>query len=316
MKKILLTGGSGFVGRNLQEYISEYCSGEYEVSAPSSKELNVLDEDSVRAYLESAHFDIVLHFAVYTDAVDKSKDGSKMLEYNLLSFMNFYNHRDLYGRMFYSGSGAEFDKRYDIVSAQEAWLEKPVKGEPEGDEGPEGTGNPEGRGGVQSVPTDPYGLMKYTIGQLINESSNIFNVRIFGLFGKYEYPGRFITEMCHRSIEGRPFEVRQNVYFDYLYIDDFCRMLMLLIGKENLKYHSYNVVSGRRTSLLEICDMVNSSAEKYDIPMQTITVEKDGLNKEYTASAGRFLEEFPDYEFISMPDSVERLYSVYLAEKE
>lgn len=289
MKKILLTGGSGFVGRNLQEYISKYCSGMYDVCAPSSKELNVLDEDSVLDYLRSEHFDIVLHFAVYTDAVDKSKDGSKMLEYNLLSFMNFYNHRDLYGRMFYSGSGAEFDKSSDIISADEAVLE----------------------GGNSSVPTDPYGLMKYTIGQLINSSDNIFNVRIFGLFGKYEYPGRFITEMCHRSIEGKPFEVRQNVYFDYLYIDDFCRMLMSLIEKKDLKYRSYNMVSGRRTSLLEICDMVNTAAGKHDRACQPITVSKEGLNKEYTASNARFLEECLGYEYISMEEAVDRLYDVY-----
>ena len=87
MKKVLLIGGSGFIGRNILEYFKE--SDKYSIIAPSSKELNILDEDKVAKYLQENYFDIVLNFAIYGDGVDKSKDGTKMLEYNLRMFLNF-----------------------------------------------------------------------------------------------------------------------------------------------------------------------------------------------------------------------------------
>lgn len=298
--KILLTGGSGFVGRNLQEYFkNEPACSEIVLDAPGSKELNVLDEKSVRSWLTGEAegssletgegYDLVLHFAVYTDAVNKSRDGSKMLEYNLLSFMNFYKYSNLYKRMFYSGSGAEFDKSRDIVMAKEEWLEKGI---------------------VSNIPTDQYGLMKYTIGQLINKSSNIYNLRIFGLFGKYEYSSRFITQMCNDSINGKPFVVRRNVFFDYLYITDFIKMLMGLVFKDELMYHSYNMVSGKRISLLEICDMVNEAAEGYGYHKQQVSVENEGLSNEYTADNERILKELPDFKYMEMQDAIKELYLI------
>lgn len=61
MKTILLTGGSGFIGRNILE---SPLVEKYLIDAPSSKELNVADEKSVAQYFVSHHPDIVIHAAV------------------------------------------------------------------------------------------------------------------------------------------------------------------------------------------------------------------------------------------------------------
>lgn len=343
MKKILLTGGSGFVGKNLIEHIEKLYSGKwidlprkeygkistitrtfkvlefsmgeevYNLYAPSSRELNVLDDVTVTEWLTSMYFDEVLHFAVYTNAADDTKDGSKMLEYNLRSFMSFYKCREHYGRMFYSGSGAEFNKEYDIENVSEESLETDEQ---------------------ILIPTDQYGLMKYTIGQLINTSDNIYNLRIFGLFGKYEYSFRFITQMCHDSIAGKELSIRQNVTFDYLYVEDFCWTVMRMLEAKSLGYHSYNVVSGKKINLVEICKLVNEAAIEYResrleredlseetkdrlmrIVLQPISVSKDGMNNEYTASADRLKSEIPDYEPTLMQQAIDELYAYY-ADKE
>lgn len=290
MKRILLTGGSGFVGKNLIEYFGHF-SNDYSIDAPTSKELNVISKESVDEWFNThERYDVVMHYAVYTDAVDKSKDGSKMLLYNLKSFMNFYDHRDDYGCMFYSGSGAEFDKRRDICSVYESQL-------------------------GESIPMDSYGLMKYSIAQIIENSDNIYNTRIFGLFGQYEYSFRFITAMINNSIDGKSFDIRQNVYFDYLYIKEFCTMIKCLVDAPKLNYHSYNMVSGRRISLIELCEMINNTALIYGYDAMKITVLSDGLNKEYTASNKRFMEEFysnEDWEHIELEDAVSDLYKIIL----
>lgn len=58
--KILLTGGSGMVGRNILEH-SE--SLKYEILAPSRQELNLLDRDEVRHYFNAMQPDMIIHAA-------------------------------------------------------------------------------------------------------------------------------------------------------------------------------------------------------------------------------------------------------------
>lgn len=280
VKKILITGSTGFVGRNVKEYLEK--NPAYKVYAPVSRELDCIDETAVREYLEENQFDYVLHSAVYGDGIDKSKDGTKVLEYNLRMFLNFRKCSRLYGKMYYFGSGAEYDKRYDIVSAKEAEI---------------------GR----TIPTDQYGLMKYTVGQMIEASENIYNFRLFGIFGKYEYyPVKFISNICCKAIKGLPFSIRQNVYFDYLWVDDFCRMLEFFLSHEP-KYHSYNMVAGDKISLREICDIVNKITSRE----MSVYICRDGLGREYTASNERFLEEWPDFTYTTKEDAVRELYSWY-----
>ena len=292
VKRVLLTGGSGFVGKNLIRYIDEQYKDAFIVDAPRSSELNVIDKGSVDEWFGNHdRYDIVLHFAIYTDAVDKTKDSSKMIEYNLKSFMNFYDHRNDYGKMFYSGSGAEFDKSRDICSIEEYEFGK-------------------------LLPTDAYGMMKYTIANIIESSDNIYNTRIFGLFGEYEYSFRFITAMINDSIAGKELVIKRNVYFDYTYIDEFLSMLICLMDSDELKHHSYNMVSGKRISLYEICQIINEVAPAYGRVPQKITIENQELNKEYSASNARFLNEFGNnkkYSPISMYEAVKKLYGIYLS---
>ena len=293
MKRILLTGGSGFVGRNVIEYFTKNYPGEYQIDAPRSSELNILSKESVDGWFaEHDRYDVVLHYAVYTDAIDKTKDGSKMLEYNLRSFMNFYEHRNDCDRLIYSGSGAEFDKREDIISVKEEQL-------------------------GERLPIDAYGLMKYSIAQIIENSENIYNTRIFGLFGQYEYSFRFITAMINNSIAGKSFDIRQNVYFDYLYIDEFCSMLKCIIDAPILKHHSYNMVSGKKISLVEICEIINEIAISKGRQAMPITILNEGLNKEYTASRDRFEAEFTDnsdWKQIDIKEAIRMLYDILLSQ--
>lgn len=281
--RILITGASGFVGRNVKEYMQKKC---YEVLAPTSKELDCLDEKSVEIYLTKNKVDIVLHFAVYGDGIDKSKDGTKALEYNLRIFYNFAKCNNLYKKMFYTGSGAEYDKRSSICNVEEVDFGK-------------------------NVPIDQYGLMKYTINEYIEKCSNIYNLRLFGIFGKYEYyPTKFISNVCCKAIKGIPLTMRQNVYFDYLWVEDFCRMLECFLYKE-LKYQTYNMVSGKKISLLDICEHVKRISGK-DLP---IIVCKEGLANEYTASNNRFMQECSDFVYTPIEKSIENLYLWYAAQE-
>lgn len=278
---VLITGGSGFVGRNVKEYL---VNKGYDIYAPSSKELDCLNEQKVVECLKKGHYDIVLHFAVYGDGIDKSKDGTKILEYNLRIFNNFFIHSDLYGKMIYTGSGAEYDKRYPITSVTEEDLL------------------------YHSIPIDQYGLMKYTVNKMIEKSTNIYNLRLFGIFGKYEYwKTKYISNLCCKSLNGLPLSLRKNCYFDYLWIDDFCRLVEMFINLEEPRYHVYNAVSGRKVSLYELAELVNEIAGR----KSDIIVCNDGWANEYTADNERIRQELPDWRLTDMHESVADLYGWY-----
>jgi len=281
MLKILITGASGFVGRNMKEYLQR-TTGNYEIYTPSSKELNCIEETEVFHYLDKYHFDYILHFASYGDSIDKSKDGSKIFEYNMRIFLNFYKNSNLFGKMFYSGSGAEYDKRFDISDVAETQI-------------------------GASLPIDQYGLMKYTIAELIEKSDNIYNFRLFGIFGKYEYyPVKYISNVCCKAIKNLPLTMRQNVYFDYLWVEDFCRILEYFLH-HTPKYHTYNTVSGRKVSLEQICQIVLKISEK-DLP---VYICKEGLAKKYTASNARMMTELKHFEYTPIEDAIRQLYDWY-----
>ena len=279
--KILLTGGSGFVGRNVREFLERK---EYDVYAPSSRELNCIDETTVKEHLLSNHYDMVLHFAVYGDGIDKSKDGTKTLEYNLRMFHNFARYSDCYGRMIYTGSGAEYDKRYPIHMVREEDLVN------------------------HSRPTDQYGLMKYTVNQTIEQSENMYNLRLFGIFGKYEYwKTKYISNLCCKSLKGLPLTMRRNCYFDYLWIEDFCHMLEAFMKLNRPQHHVYNAVRGERVDLYTLAEMVNEVADV----KQPIIVCREGYANEYTANNDRILKELPGIRFTDMKDAVRELYGWY-----
>lgn len=277
--QILITGSSGFIGKNVKEFFE---ANGYDVMAPSSRELDCTDEKEVKRFLTENYYDYVFHFAVYGDGVDHTKDRTKILEYNLRMFLNFAKCSSCYGKMIYTGSGAEYDKRFPICMVSEEDFGK-------------------------TIPVDQYGLMKYTINQMIEKSSNIYNLRLFGIFGPYEYwKTRLISNLCCKAIKGIPLSIRRNCVFDYLWVFDFCRMLEKFIYIEP-EFHTYNMVSGSPVDLHSLAETVRKISGK-DLD---IIVCREGYANEYTASNRRILRELGDFQYTKIEDSVRKLYQWY-----
>ena len=281
MKKVLILGGSGFLGRHIKEYLTNN-SLVYDIDAPTSKELDLINEEEVTKYLSKKYYDIVIHCAVHNPVNNTNRNINKSLDYSLKMFFNFEKNQHMFGKMIYFGSGAEYDKRKELKKVNEERF-------------------------GESIPVDEYGFAKYIINKAIVNSKNIYNLRLFGIYGKYEnWTCKFISNICCKAIKGVPLTIRQNVFFDYLYIDDFLRILDYFL-ENTPKYKDYNICTGKGIDLKTLAEIVRKISNK-DLP---IYICKEGLAREYTGSNLRLISEIGDYEFLPEEKAIEKLYSWY-----
>lgn len=60
MMKVLVTGGSGMVGRNIVEYLIDK---DIEVLYPTSKEINLLDKEALKIFIQKSKPEMIIHCA-------------------------------------------------------------------------------------------------------------------------------------------------------------------------------------------------------------------------------------------------------------
>lgn len=257
-QKILVTGGSGFVGTNALPLLRD----RFDVLAPRRQELDISDAAAVECYVKEHRPDAIVHLANPNPAKNPLDEGKSMFEGSLNSFMACYRCRSLVNRVVYLGSGAEFDKSLDIASISEEEF---------------------GR----SYPSDQYGAAKYIENELARSADNVINLRLFACYGPGDHWTKFITHCIRCVLAEADITIRQDCYFDYLHVSDLAKILCWSL-ESNPAYSDYNVASGVRVKLSDIARMV---CEEMASGRQ-IMILTDGLNKEYTASVERLRGEY------------------------
>ncbi|MDR1695375.1 MAG: NAD(P)-dependent oxidoreductase [Endomicrobium sp.] len=272
MKKVLLTGASGFVGRNILAFLEKH----YEVKAPKRQELNVVDEHSVDNYLKDNKFDIVVHCANISPLNNPADRSENILEYTLRAFLNIAKYSGDFEKIIYTGSGAEYDKRFDIKMAKEEDIGK-------------------------HIPADHYGYAKYILNTIARNSENIYNLKLFGCYGPTDAKTKFIRDAIDCCLENKAVSVRQNCFFEYLYVGDLAEIIHWFIENKP-KYHDYNMSTNTPTDLVTIAQMV---ADKMG-NRKKIEIAKEGLNKEYTASNQRLVSELKNFRFTTLSEGIDK----------
>ena len=230
-KKILLLGENGFIGENIIEQLGQ----KYDFSIPTSRELDLRDTVEVDSYFNGNNFDVVINAAVVGGS-RKEEYIENSIEQNLRMFFNIVRNKEYFKKMIHFGSGAEYDKSRPLRKVKEEDFDK-------------------------RVPKDEYGFYKYVCSKYIEEVDYIINLRIFGLYGKYEdYRYRFISNAICRNLLGLPIAINKDVYFDYVYINDFVRIVDYFISND-VGYKFYNIGIGKPINLLTIAEKINKNAE-------------------------------------------------------
>ncbi|HNY97795.1 MAG TPA: NAD(P)-dependent oxidoreductase [Candidatus Pacearchaeota archaeon] len=280
MDKILITGAQGFIGRNILEQIG----GKYHFLSPSREELDLLDFESVQRYLKKEKPNILVHLA-NVGGNRKEIEMPDITYINLKMFFNLIQCKENFQRLIMIGSGAEYDKSHPIVNITEQEF---------------------GR----NIPADQYGFYKYVCSKYAQEVDYITHLRIFGIYGKYEdYTTRFISNAICRALCGLDIEFNQNVFFDYLYVNDFVKILELIIQQKPCNKF-LNIGSGIRISLLDIARVIKEEAGG----KAGIVIRKEGLNNEYTCDITSLKHEFSGINFTPLRVAVREMVDYYRKE--
>lgn len=273
IKNILLTGSGGFVGKNLKEYFE----GKYNILCPRSFELDLTDFESVKNFFSDNKIDFVIHCAS-TGGVRDCIDPATCEADNLKMVKNILDAKNQDTKLLLFGSGAAYAKNQELHKVKESQI-----------------------GDV--TPQDQYGKSKMHIAQLAQSREDMLCLNIFACYGKYEKETRFPTYAVMQNLKKEPIVINQNVIFDYLYINDLCKIVDSFITQFP-KHRVINVTPTKSVSLLEIAQTVNKISG-YEVP---VTFKAKGLNFEYTGDNSVLLEELTDFKFTTIEEGLKELF--------
>jgi len=224
--KLLLTGASGFIGRNVLlraprdwEIVAVYNRttdlpafvADRNLTRVTAVACDLVDADAVRDLgRRVGRADAVLHLAANGDPAVSAERARWDLELNTVAVVNVLEQIAIY-RMVYMSSGAVYDGLRGPVSP--------------------------------ATPVNP--LLPYAISKLASERYVAFfaerrrllasyaNVRFFGAYGPYEAPRKITTRWLRAIMDGqREFTIRGNGknLIDFMYVDDAADALWRIVA--------------------------------------------------------------------------------------
>ncbi len=249
MKRVALTGGTGFVGANLARrllldghevhLLIRQGHAEWRIAEiRNSARLHVLDfsnPEDVFKTLKGIRPDWIFHLAAY-GAYSSQAELSQMVQTNVIGTMNLVNACLAIGFEAFvnTGSSSEYGFKNHAPSETEC-LE----------------------------PNSHYAVTKASATLFCSYTARSQNVhiptlRLYSVYGPYEEPTRLIPTLIRYGLEGKlPPLVNPNIARDYVYIDDVIQAFLLAAKcPDSDAGAAYNVGTGIQTSLAEVVSTV------------------------------------------------------------
>ncbi|MCH9634296.1 MAG: GDP-L-colitose synthase [Chlamydiae bacterium] len=280
-KKIFFAGASGTIGRNFFHRQKD----KYTLLGPRRRELELTKKSDVDCYFKNKKFDILINGASIGGSRKDLGNEQYYFDCNLRVFENLFSHVSGQTKFIQLGSGAEYARPFQQKNITEDQLGK-------------------------RVPSDIYGLSKLKISQNIKSSSfkKAVSLHIFGLYAPYEdYQMRFISNAIVRALSKLPIIINNDIKFDYVFIDDFIRILDTFIHHD-AEYSNYNIGTGRSLFLTEIAEEIKKILGN----QVEIIVKSKTLNYEYTCSNER-LSSFlgSQFQFTPLRTGLQKMIHYY-----
>lgn len=114
-----------------------------------------------------------------------------------------------------------------------------------------------GSGAEIFQPNTQYGLSKRAITEIVNNTENWYNLRIFGVFDHNELDTRFIKSSIIRYIRKEPMIIHSDKIMDFFYMQDLAMLVYHYITNDTLPKFA-NCSYKTKLTLRNIADYINT----------------------------------------------------------
>ncbi|MDE6201673.1 MAG: NAD(P)-dependent oxidoreductase [Clostridiales bacterium] len=272
--KILVTGGSGYIGK---AFIKTYRKT-FDIVAPTQEQMDLTDARSIAKMFALHKFDAVLHLA----GLPSSGKNMPLEADNLIMFKNIQYMAIAHGvkKLITVGEGVEFDMSRPIVDYTEDMFGK-------------------------YIPTDGYGLGRYLINLLASKDKITTVLRIFHVFGEggMQYPINKIVAAGSRG--KKQIVIDRDKVVSAISVEDAVRAIAAFILRDYEK-GDYNLVASDKMSYVEIAKTIKRLVRRDGGDIE-IVVKNPTPDLEYSASNAKLLSAIP-MRINSMQSGIKKLY--------
>ena len=303
MKKILITGGSGFIGSNLIDFLIKKKLKIFnidkisDISTPEKfkpksknyffKKINLKNKSKLKRLLSTQNFDFIIHLAAESH-VDRSIDTPKIFFLD-----NIISNTNLYDSVKKLIDEKKIKKPKIIhISTDEVYGSVP-----------HGFSNEKSK----IFTSSPYSSSKAACENFAQAYMETFKLKICILritnnYGPYQFPEKFIPKSIFRILQKNkiPLYGKGENMREWIYVSDTCEAVYKVI--KNFKNKEvYNIGSSQRFSNLNV---LKTLLKELNYSMKNIEFVKDrpGHDLRYAINSKKFKKAFgwkPKVNFVS-----------------
>jgi nucleoside-diphosphate-sugar epimerase len=255
MKRVLLTGATGFVGANLARRLLADGHELHLLLRPAANrwrieeiqdevrlhEVDVAEKQSVDDRVRSIRPEWIFHLAAY-GSYSTQTDLDAMIQTNLLGTIHLVRACAEVGfdAFVNAGSSSEYGFK-DHAPSEEEWLE----------------------------PNSHYAVTKASAALFCRHTARkenlpITTLRLYSVYGPYEEPTRLMPTLIREGLAGAlPPLVNPDVARDYVYVEDVADAFVLAAERDNSGARGavYNVGTGVQTTIRQVVEVARRTLD-------------------------------------------------------
>ncbi len=262
MQKILVTGANGFLGQNLlNTFAKKKRLKVYGLIKSNTKIKKIKNIKYIRGDITNfkklkkglrTNFDVIINFAGNIDHKNKKQtfDAHYKGLKNLLEIIN-YNKKNLFIQI---GSSLEYGKKISPNFEEDKCL-----------------------------PISHYGKSKNLATKLVQKKlKNFLILRLYQVYGPYQKKDRLVPITIDSCLQNNSFACSAGLQKrDFLYVDDFVRLILKILKKRSFLSGIYNVGSGKSIKIKTVINKIRKMIKKGKPLFGKINMRKEEVLNSY-----------------------------------
>ena len=297
MKKIVVTGGLGFIGSNLINYLhkknyfvinldkKQFYSSNYNIKNKSKKNykfirVDINQKEQILKILKKFKPAGIFNLAAETH-VDRSIDNpDNFIKSNILGVYNLLEALKSYER---------FEKKIKLIhiSTDEVYGDIPI-------------GKKSKENDVYQ-PSSPYSSSKASADLIIKSYCRTYGMNIIvtnccNNYGPGQYPEKLIPKLVMQIKRGQPLDIygKGKNSREWIYVEDHCEALYKIFNKGKIG-ENYNIGSGLNITNLKLAKKIISIFNKYQLNKKNIKIrfvkDRPGHDLRYALNINKIKKE-------------------------